>query len=87
MKIERITAIWCPSCLLMKSRWEKIEKEFKEIEFTDYDYDFDEDIVKEKNIGKILPVCILYKNNEEVSRIIGEKTEDELRELLKEYVK
>ncbi len=87
MKIERITAIWCPSCLLMKSRWENIEKEFSKIEFIDYDYDFDEDIVKSRNVGKILPVCILYKNNQEVSRIIGEKTEKELKQLLEEYVK
>lgn len=87
MKIERITAIWCPSCLLMKSRWENIEKEFSEIEFIDYDYDFDEDIVNSRNVGKILPVCILYKNDQEISRIVGEKTEKELRELLEEYVK
>lgn len=87
MKIERITAIWCPSCLLMKSRWEKVESKFKEIEYIDYDYDFDEDIVATRNIGKTLPVCILYKNDQEASRIIGEKTEKELIELLEEFVK
>ena len=87
MKIERITAIWCPSCLLMKSRWENIEKEFSQIEFVDYDYDFDEDIVKTRDVGKKLPVCILYKSNQEIARVIGEKTEKELREILEEYVK
>lgn len=87
MKIERISAIWCPSCLLMKSRWEKVETEFKNINFIDYDYDMDEEFVQNKNIGKKLPVCIIYKENQEVGRIIGEKTEEELINLLKEFSK
>lgn len=85
MKIERISAVWCPSCLLMKSRWEHIEKNYPKIQFIDYDFDLDEDEIEEKNIGKKLPVCIIYKNNQEVGRIIGEKTEEELKNFIEEY--
>ena len=86
MKIVKIGALWCPACLITNNALDKINKNYN-IEIENLDYDFDEDIVKSRNVGKILPVCILYKNNQEVSRIIGEKTEKELKQLLEEYVK
>lgn len=85
MKIERISAVWCPSCLLMRSLWKKIEKDYPEFTFIDYDVDFDEEIVETRSIGKILPVCIFYKDGKEINRIVGEKKEKELRDLLEEY--
>ena len=79
MQIIRITALWCPSCLIMKK---VLNNEFKEVEFIDYDYDFDEEIVKKYNPGKILPVLIKVKEGKEIDRLIGEKTKEEVQEFL-----
>ena len=43
MKLIKISAIWCPSCLLMEKVWHQLQKELSDIEFISYDYDLDEE--------------------------------------------
>lgn len=82
MKSLKFSAIWCPSCLIMHSRYSVIENKYS-IPVTEYDYDFDEEMVNKYNIGNVLPVYILLDNNDnEIIRIIGEKTEKELDEII-----
>ena len=50
----------------------------------EYDYDMDEDTVKEFDVGKILPVIIVFKDNKEVLRIVGEKKKTEIEKMLGE---
>lgn len=85
MKIIRISAIWCPSCIVMKKRWTNVQKEYPNLEIEDYDYDMDEDYCKNLDIGKKLPVCIFIKDGKETDRMIGEKTEKEIKEIIKKY--
>ena len=54
MKIIKFNAVWCPGCLVMKSRWKKVCNEIPNLDITNYDYDIDTDMVKKYNIGKIL---------------------------------
>ena len=84
MKIIRISAMWCSGCLVMKKVWKDIEKIYNDIEYIDYDYDLDFNIINEYNIGKIVPVNIFYKEGKEVKRLIGEKTFKEVEEAIKE---
>jgi thiol-disulfide isomerase/thioredoxin len=84
MKAIRFSAIWCAGCLVMKSRWDKVFSKYPDIEIVDYDYDINHEEVNEYNIGKIIPVIILMNNNQEIKRIIGEKSVDELDTLLGE---
>ena len=44
MKIIRISAVWCPACLVMKGVWKKIDTSSYEI--IDYDYDIDSEIIE-----------------------------------------
>lgn len=81
MKIIRFSAIWCSACLVMRSRWQKAFQN-KNIEIIDYDYDIDSDKVKEYGIGKIIPVIVLVDGNNEIKRLIGEKSLKELEEFL-----
>ncbi|MFO7968609.1 MAG: thioredoxin family protein [Candidatus Izemoplasmatales bacterium] len=81
MKIIRVSAIWCMSCLVMRNRYDKIFKEYNIDEVKDLDFDEDHKEVKELNIGKILPVVIIYKDNQEITRIIGEKSKKKLKEI------
>ena len=77
--------MWCSGCLSMHKIWKKIEEEYKDIEIITYDYDMDEDIVKTYNVGNILPVAIFYDNNEEVARLNGEKSKEEIEEVINKY--
>lgn len=84
MKIIRINAIWCPACLVMKKDWIKIEEKFKDITYINYDIDFDEDEVEKYNIGNVLPVTIIEKDDKEIKRINGEKNYKQLEEIIGE---
>lgn len=85
MKILKFNAVWCPSCLVMKQTFKEIEKEFSDVEFISYDYDFNEEEVKKYEIGTKLPVIIKTDDNfNEIKRIIGEKTKNEIISFIKE---
>lgn len=81
MKLIRISASWCVSCIVTKKDWDEIKLNY---EYEEYDYDFDEEKVKEFNIGNILPVIIVFKNNKEITRIIGEKNKKQILEIIGE---
>ena len=83
MKVVKINAVWCSGCLVMNKTWKNILKSH-DIETINLDYDIDEDEVKKYNVGDILPVIIFYKNDEEVLRVVGEKSETELLKIIEE---
>ncbi len=78
MKIIKIGAMWCPACLVMNKRLKEIENNYS-IDIINYDYDLDEEIVNEYNVGEVLPELIFVdKNNQEIKRLIGEQTIDDI---------
>ena len=84
MKLIKITAVWCSACLIMNKRWKEIENKYN-IETVGYDLDFDEDEVKEYNVGDKLPVFIfLDKDSNEIGRLIGEKSIEEIEKYIEE---
>lgn len=87
MKIVKINAMWCSACISMHKIWKEIEKKYPEIEIINYDYDLDEDEIKKYNVGDVLPVAILYKDEEEIARLNGEKTFEEIEEMIEKGVK
>ena len=80
MKLVRISAIWCTSCILTYNDFNEIKEEYKEFEYEELDYDTDQ--IEEYNVGNILPVIIVYKDNKEITRIIGEKRKKEIKKVL-----
>lgn len=83
MKVVKINAIWCSGCLIMNKVWKNILKKY-DIETISLDYDMDEEEVLKYNVGSVLPVLIFYKDNNEVRRVIGEKSEEELLKVIEE---
>lgn len=82
MKIIKISALWCPSCLIMNDIIEDVITS-KNIELVKYDFDLDQEIVKDYNVGNILPVIIkVDDNNDEIERLIGEHSKQELIEFI-----
>ena len=81
-KLIVISAVWCPSCLILKKNLKKLKEEY-ELNIENLDYDFDEDEVKEYNVGDKLPVIITKEDNKELNRLIGEKSYEEIVDFLR----
>ena len=81
MKIYKIDALGCVSCIIMEERIKKLKDKFS-FELEHYDYDYDKDIIEKYNIGKKMPVLIIFNNNIEIARTIGEKSEKELEDII-----
>ena len=86
MKIIKINAMWCPGCLLSKNIWNEIEKEYPNYEYINLDFDLDEEEIEKYNVGDILPVVIIEKDNKEIKRIIGEKNKKEILEEMSDII-
>lgn len=82
MKIIRISAIWCPSCLVMKKVWKNVNLD--NFEIIDYDYDMDGLEIEKYNVGKVLPVYIFMNGDNEIKRLVGEISLDKLRKEIEE---
>lgn len=83
-KILIIGAVWCPSCLIVNQHLKKIQKKY-DICIENLDYDFDEEKVKQYDVGTKLPTIILKdEKNKEIKRLSGEKTYSEILEWLGE---
>ncbi|MBQ4634025.1 MAG: thioredoxin family protein [Bacilli bacterium] len=86
MKLLRISAIWCPACLIMRPIYEQIANKYN-LETKELDFDFDESEVEPLNVGNTLPVTIIYDdNNNELARICGEKKLEQIEERIKELL-
>jgi len=84
MKVLKFGAVWCPGCIIMKPRWEKIEEELTWLETEYFDYDQDKDKVEAYNVGKDIPVFIfLDKNGNEFDRMKGEIDKKDLIKFLR----
>ena len=84
MKCLRISAIWCPSCLVTYSIWTEVKEQYPSFAFEEYDYDQDFEKIEPYHIGSILPVVILFKEGKEVARMIGEKSKQEIIEVIEQ---
>ena len=85
MKVINVSAMWCPSCLIMHDMMDEILNE-KGLEVISYDYDFDSDKVEEYNVGKILPVYIFFDGEKEKKRIVGEHSKKEIEDEINEMI-
>lgn len=78
MKIIRISSIWCSSCIVTYKNWKELKDAYPDYIYEEYDYDDDSEIIEQYQVGNILPVIIVLKDDKEIKRIIGEKTKKEL---------
>jgi len=84
MKIIRISALWCTSCIITYNTWNEIKTKYSNIEYEEYDYDFDKEIVDKYEVDKIIPVTIFIKDDQEIKRITGEFKKKEIIKCIEE---
>ena len=77
MKVIKIGAIWCGGCLVMNKVWKKLKDNYQ-FDYQELDYDMDEDEVKKYSPGDVLPIFIFMNEDEEIDRLTGEFSYDEL---------
>lgn len=86
MKVIKIGAVWCSACLVMRPRWQEIEKQYPWLK-TEY-CDFDQDKEKIKNFklesGKLPVFIFLDKKRKEFLRLSGEYTKEDLIKIILE---
>ena len=80
-KIIVISAVWCPSCLILKKNLKKLKNAYQDLEIETLDYDFDD--IEKYNVSNKLPVMISIENDKEIDRLIGEKSYEEIIEFLR----
>lgn len=79
-KLLVISAVWCPSCLILNKNLKLLKEEYPDLIIDKLDYDFDEEEIEQYNVGKILPVIIIKnENDQEINRLIGEKKYEEIK--------
>ncbi|MEM2916202.1 MAG: thioredoxin family protein [Candidatus Woesearchaeota archaeon] len=85
MKVLKFGAEWCSGCVVMRPRWQEIEKENPWLKTEYHDYDKDKEAVKKWKIDKNLPTFVfLDKNNKEILRLHGEPSKEELLRIINE---
>ena len=86
MKVIKIGAIWCNGCLVMKPRWQEIEKENPELITEYYDFDSNKEIIEKYKINSgVLPVFIFEDNQgKEIKRLSGEVEKEKIVQLIKD---
>ena len=85
MKIIKFGAVLCPGCLVMRPVWKEVLIDYPNLDITEYDYDMDEELVEEYNVGDKLPVIIMLDDNDkEIKRLIGERKKEEIIQFIKE---
>ena len=79
-------AEWCGPCQIMAPAFEKVSKEFKDINFFMVNVDNNREIASIYAIRSI-PTTLFLKDGKEVDRHIGLLYEDELKEKIKQAFK
>ena len=71
-------APWCGPCKIIAPVFEKLSNEFKNAKFAKVNVDENNQLASQNGVLGI-PCIIVYKNGEEVERIVGFQTEQDLK--------
>ena len=82
MKVLKFGAVWCSGCLVMRPRWQRIEKKLTWLKTEYIDVDRRPDLDRKYKLTDYPAFIFLGKKGQEFHRIYGEKTEKELIEFL-----
>lgn len=76
-----LNATWCGPCRMLKPVLEKLEGEITDVKFYGVDVDDNEDIAAHFNVSSI-PCVIVVKDGEEVSRSVGFKPYEQMKNFI-----
>ncbi len=72
-------AEWCGPCKMLAPVFEEVSKELTDVKFAKVDTEQEGELAQEAGV-RGLPTIVLYQDGEEVTRIVGFKPKDQLKE-------
>ncbi len=78
-------AEWCMPCVMLGPVIEDLAEEIKEVKFVKVNVDDNQELAGKYNISSI-PCLIIFKDGEEVDRIIGGQPSNVIEEKIKKYL-
>ena len=75
-------AVWCGPCQMMAPILHELEAEMPDVEFGNVNVDEEMDLARQFRVVSI-PTLIIFKNGQEVQRMVGVTSKEELKDALK----
>lgn len=82
----KFTAAWCAPCKVLSKTIQRVEPDFPTVNFQAIDVDDNPDLAKDYKIRSV-PTVIVFKDGEEVTRLIGSVMVEALRKAIRDVVK
>lgn len=83
VSLVKFEAAWCAPCKRLSSTIKRLEPEFSSVKFQKVDVDDHPILAKDYKI-RALPTVIVFKNGEEITRLVGNIKVDALRKVLRD---
>lgn len=81
MEILKFSTPWCGGCRIIAPYFKEFEAQYK---VKDINAEEDNEMVEKYKV-KNLPTVIVFKDGEEVERLVGRKTKQEYKQLFEKY--
>lgn len=75
-------AEWCMPCLMLAPIIEELANDMKEVKFVKINVDDNRELAGKYEVSSI-PCLVFFKDGEEVDRLIGNQTSDDIEEKIK----
>ena len=75
-------AVWCGPCLMMAAILHELETEMPDVQIGKVNVDEQMDLARQFRVVSI-PTLIIFKNGQEVQRMVGVTSKEELKDALK----
>lgn len=76
---------WCMPCLMLSPIIDELSEQIKEVKFVKIDIDENKELATNLNVSSI-PCLIIFKEGEEVDRIIGAQAQEVIEEKIKGHL-
>ena len=86
ISLVKFAATWCAPCKIVARTIERVKSEFTDVKFQDVDVDDHPNLAKDYKIRSV-PTVILFRNGEEITRVVGSIKVDALRKSLRDVTK
>lgn len=84
--LVKFSATWCAPCKNVSRTIKRVQPEFDMVKYDEIDVDDSPNLAKDYKIRSV-PTVILFKDGEEVTRLIGNVKVDALRKVLRDVTK
>jgi thioredoxin 1 len=86
ISLVKFAATWCAPCKTVATTIKRVQPEFTSVNFQEVDVDDHPNLAKDYKIRSV-PTVIVFRNGEEITRLIGNFKVDALRKALRDVTK